>query len=121
MSNKGIFEVDITALKLSNKQLDLIEGKINAVVSNAIALHGFKDPPVRHWDGIGTRGIRYLPDNFNEGIVDVRPYGNAMQEAVRSGDIDRMKHALNLAEDYISRVDEIKGAMKDLKSAIRKV
>ena len=118
--SKGTFEVDVSALDLKSDQLDRLEVKINAIVADAIAAQGFKNPPTRIWGGHGTRGIRYIPDGGLLGRTAIKPYGVVIQEAIKSGDATRMKAVLSETKDYLKHADEVGAALKQLKSAIKK-
>jgi len=117
--HKGIFEVDITALDLPGIQLDKLETKINAVVADAIASAGLKNPVERILHGPGTRGIRYRLSSTGLGAVPIKPYGVAIQEAVKSGDLERMKSVLADSEAYIETAQNIEAAVSELKSIIK--
>jgi len=120
MSNhKGIFEVDVTALDLPGIQLDKLEAKINSIVVDAVASAGLKHPVERILHGPGTRGIRFRQSVRDLGAVPIKPYGVAIQEAVKSGDLERMKSVLADSELYLETAQNIEAAVSELKSIIK--
>jgi hypothetical protein len=53
-------------------------------------------------------------------MTDIRPYGIAIQQAVASGDLQRMKDAAASAEKYLSDYGDISAALEALKIEIGK-
>jgi hypothetical protein len=51
---------------------------------------------------------------------DVRPYGVAIQQAVASGDLQRMKAAAAAAEKYLSEHGNVSAALEALRIEISK-
>jgi hypothetical protein len=51
---------------------------------------------------------------------EVRPYGPAIQEAVASGEVERMRDVLRQAEDHVSQHGDVGAAVEALKVEIAK-
>ena len=54
-------------------------------------------------------------------MTDIRPYGVAIQQAVASGDLQKMKAAQAAAEKYLSEHGNVSGALESLKIEIAKL
>jgi len=54
-------------------------------------------------------------------MTDVRPYGVAIQQAVASGDLQKMKSTLALAEKFNSEHGDVSAALELLKVEIAKL
>jgi hypothetical protein len=53
-------------------------------------------------------------------MTDVRPYGTAIQQAVASGDLQKMKAAAKDAETYVGQHGNVSAALEALKIEIAK-
>jgi hypothetical protein len=64
-----------------------------------------------------------MPSSRAQGIamLDVRPYAQAVQQAVVSGDLQHMKSTLAAAEKYLSEHGNVSAALEALKLEIRKL
>ena len=64
--------------------------------------------------------IAQLAGSARSGAADMVPYGDPMRAAVVSGDVDRMKHMIQIAEAWLSRVSDVQSALVDLKVEVAK-
>jgi monomeric isocitrate dehydrogenase len=53
--------------------------------------------------------------------MSVEPYGTSIQEAVASGDLERMKAVAKQAEAYLLKVGDVSGSLAALKVEIAKL
>lgn len=51
---------------------------------------------------------------------EVRPYGPAIQEAIASGEVDRMREVLRQAEEHLAEYGNVPAAVEELKAEISK-
>ncbi|ADV84350.1 DUF1843 domain-containing protein [Terriglobus saanensis] len=54
-------------------------------------------------------------------MTDVRPYGVAIQQAVASGDLQKMKSTLLTAEKHVADYGDVSSALEVLKIEIAKL
>jgi len=54
-------------------------------------------------------------------MTDIRPYGVAIQQAVASGDLHKMKSTLHTAEEYLATHGDVSSALEVLKIEIAKL
>ena len=54
------------------------------------------------------------------GAADMPPYGDSMRAAFHSGDLDRMRHMIEVAEDWLGRAVDVQNALVDLKLEVSK-
>jgi Domain of unknown function (DUF1843) len=55
------------------------------------------------------------------GMTDVKPYGVAIQQAVATGDLARMKTAAAAADAYLQECGNVSAALEILKTEIAKL
>lgn len=53
--------------------------------------------------------------------TSIMPYGVAIQEAVASGDLNKMKEVCNLAEEHLKNAGDVSAALQVLKVEIAKL
>ena len=56
----------------------------------------------------------------NKGI-GVPPYGTAIQEAIATGDVAKMKQVATVAEHHLAQVGDVRSALEHLKIEIAKL
>jgi hypothetical protein len=59
--------------------------------------------------------IARLEGSHRAAAADMIPYGDPMRAAVASGDVQRMKEMIRLAESWLARVTDVQSALVDLK------
>jgi len=65
--------------------------------------------------GILKQEIVRLGGPSRAGAADVVPYGDPMRAAAASGDLDRMKQMIHIAENWLAKVSDVQNALIDLK------
>lgn len=55
-----------------------------------------------------------------ENATPIVLYGGPIQEATRSGDLDRMRQMESTAQQYLDSVEDVKSALDELRGEIRR-
>lgn len=62
--------------------------------------------------------IAYLERLDRHAVADMVPYGVDMRAAMASGDVERMKKMIAVAEEFLARAKDVEKALADLKTEV---